>query len=411
MDTSTRVVVVGAGFAGLAAALAFNDRGVDVVVLEARERVGGRVWSSTLTNGAVVELGAEWIMEADEELLAMAARFEIDAVETGADYKRREAWGTVTVSLEAQDAFLEAANRARAGVSAADATRSSLGAFLDGVEGGDVARHVLKTRLAGTCGQDLDVVTLQVSDGERAFTPGERRYFRLGSGNQRLAEAMAEEAGDVRLGQAVDSVTRGSDHVTVHAGPHEEHADAVVIAVPAPIAARLPFTPALPDDVGAALSGLRMGVASKLAVATKGRPTLRSRQSTERSMWCWAANGEGGKPRKCLASFAGSHATQVELEVTSGRVTPWLNALQAMNPDLTFEGEPVMYAWADDPYTLGAYSSWDAASWGNHDVFARTVGRMAFAGEHTAGPGHYATMNGALLSGRRAAEQVLAMLG
>ena len=63
--TSRTVLVVGAGFAGLSAATELHDLGFDVRVLEARERVGGRVWSTTLTNGAIVELGAEWIMADD----------------------------------------------------------------------------------------------------------------------------------------------------------------------------------------------------------------------------------------------------------------------------------------------------------------------------------------------------------
>jgi monoamine oxidase len=91
-------------------------------------------------------------------------------------------------------------------------------------------------------------------------------------------------------------------------------------------------------------------------------------------------------------------------------VGPWLDALAEMNPDLTFEGEPVMYAWADDPYTLGSYSAWDAASVARRDVFTRPVGRVAFAGEHTAGADHHGTMEGALRSGRRAAEQVASLL-
>lgn len=406
-----RVVVVGAGFAGLSAALLLREAGLDVTVLEARERVGGRVWSATITNGAVVELGAEWIMDHDAEVLGLAERFGIAAVETGADYGRREPTGPGAAPLGTQDGFLDEASRLRSAMTPEEAAGVSLGGFLDAVPGDDDARRLVKTRLAGTCAQDLDRVTLlQIADDGRAFTHRADRYFRLGPGNQRLAEALADEVDDVRLGNAVDTIRQDHDGVRLRSGGLEEQADAVVVAVPAPIAARLAFEPALPDDLATALRELPMGVASKLAVATRGRPSIRSLQSTETSMWCWVAHGADGEPRGCVASFAGSPAAQEHLGITQGRMTPWLEALERMNPDLTFEGEPVMYAWADDPFTLGAYVAWDAQSWARMDVLARPVGRIAFAGEHTAGAAFHGTMNGALSSGRRAAEQVLAAL-
>lgn len=402
--------MVGAGLAGLAAALELRDRGVDVTVLEGRDRVGGRVWSTTLTNGAVVELGAEWIMESDDEVLGAADRFGLAVAETGADYHRREAWGPDAASFQEQDDFLTAANHACAGLGDAEAGNMSLGAFLDSIPGDADARHVVKTRLAGTCAQDLTQVTLRITEGERAFNLGGGRYFRLGAGNQRLPEAMAEEVGDVRLGQVVDAVSHDAEGVTVHLGERQERAEVLVLAVPAPIAARLRVAPALPEDLATALRELPMGVAAKFAVATKGRPTSRSRQSTERSMWCWVANDQDGRARRCVASFAGSPAAQEELGITRGRVTPWLEALEAMNPDLEFLGEPVLYAWGDDPFTLGAYSAWDAVSWERAEVFSRQVGRIVFAGEHTGGRADYATMNAAIRSGRRAAGQVVSTL-
>ena len=126
-------------------------------------------------------------------------------------------------------------------------------------------------------------------------------------------------------------------------------------------------------------------------------------------MWCWTAAGEGGKTRRCVASFAGSPAAQASLGVTRGELAPWLEAVRAMNPDLTLVDEPVLYAWADDPYTLGAYSAWDPASWARREVFSRPVGPVAFAGEHTEHD-HHGTMEGALRSGRRASAQVLEAL-
>jgi len=85
-----RVVVVGAGFAGLAAAEALVERGVEVTVFEARDRVGGRVHSRRLENGAVVELGAEFVLPGYEVLRETAARLGLELFEKGTLYGDRE---------------------------------------------------------------------------------------------------------------------------------------------------------------------------------------------------------------------------------------------------------------------------------------------------------------------------------
>jgi monoamine oxidase len=409
MHTPRRVVVVGAGLAGLAAARSLADAGVEVTVLEARERVGGRVWSTTLTNGAVVELGGEWIMEDDSLVRETAARVDVRLAETGASYGRREPWGPGAASLEAQDRFIDAANAARASMAEREVEEMSVGAFLVAVPGDYAAKAIVMLRLAGTCAADLHDVALGSFDGDEPFSLHEERYARAVPGNQAIATRLAASLPDVRVGHAVDRIERDEHRVTVRMGPHAERADAAAVAVPAPIAARVVFEPALPDDVASALAASPMGVASKFAVATKQRPPTRSRQSSDRSMWCWTALGADGKTRRCVTAFAGSPAAQESLGVTRGELTPWLEAVRAMNPNLTLTGEPVLYAWADDPYTLGAYSSWDPVSWARRELFSRPVGRIAFAGEHTAGDRH-GTMEGALRSGRRAAGQLLEML-
>ena len=407
MDTSTGVVVVGAGLAGLAAARDIVDRGVEVLVVEARERVGGRVWSATLANRAVVELGGEWIAEHDEAVFALARRFDVPAVDTGVDFRHRDAKGLTAAE---QRAFLAEAGRALESID--DLFGVSLGALLDRIPGTEAQRAALRMRLQGTSALDVGQVTARIVEADRAFSTGGGRYFRLGRGNQHLATEIAYSLPDVRLGWAVDAVVDdGVDGVTVRSGPHEVRSRAAVVAVPAPIAARLRYEPALPPELATALRELPMGLASKLAVATKGKPTRRTLQSMELPMWCWVANGRGDEPRRCVASFAGSSVAQEALGVASGRVGPWLERLRAMNPDLELVGEPLWYAWGDDPFTVGAYSAWDDRSWDRHDVFRMPAGRVVFAGEHTAGPKHYATMEGAVRSGLRAAAQVLELLG
>ena len=100
------VAVVGAGFAGLAAAITLADRGVDVRVLEARDRVGGRVWSDE-AGGAVIERGAEFVLDGYDTMRELAARFGLELADTGMSYYVREPRG-VEVDTEA----LQAAGRA-----------------------------------------------------------------------------------------------------------------------------------------------------------------------------------------------------------------------------------------------------------------------------------------------------------
>jgi monoamine oxidase len=90
-----RVAVVGAG---LAAADALAAAGVDVVVLEARDRVGGRVWSRELENGAIVEMGAEFILPGNDTIHAYAERFGLGLWEKGMLYGDREPRGGKGVS-------------------------------------------------------------------------------------------------------------------------------------------------------------------------------------------------------------------------------------------------------------------------------------------------------------------------
>ena len=149
-----------------------------------------------------------------------------------------------------------------------------------------------------------------------------------------------------------------------------------------------------------------MGVASKLVVGTDGPPPPRALQDMDVPFWCYAALGEGGRPREVLTSFAGSPQAQKTLRTAQGDPEPWLARLRALNPDLEFAGEPLMAAWAGDPFARGSYSAFDNASADREAVLAEPVGRIVFAGEHTGGQWS-GTMEGAVRSGERAARQVL----
>ena len=414
MRASRRVAIVGAGFAGLAAALELADSGYSVTVLEARERVGGRVWSVTLANGELAELGAEWIMGEDEAVRRVAGRFDLQIVEAGIDYRRREPRGARAASLAEVDTFLRSADEAFAALREGEAPMPSLGAFIDSVPGDDRARASVRARLQGTAATDLAAVPVGARGGDRPFHADAAAYHRLAAGNQEIASAIADSLTDVRLEQRVLSLAHDGEHVEVtfegHGGRSELRAGAVVVAVPVRLATELAFEPALPADIVQALENLPMGVASKLAAPLLGEPARRSVQCADLPFWCWVGDGGEGGPRKVLSSFAGSELAHDALEIGNGDPTMWLARLAELNPDLRFDGRPVMKAWGEDPLARGSYSAWDERSLAMSGRFRRTAGLVAFAGEHTAEPEHTGTMEGALRSGVRAAEQVMELL-
>jgi len=402
------VVVVGAGLAGLSAARSLTSAGRSVAVLEARDRVGGRVFSSRLSNGAIVELGAEWIMDGDSALRGLADELGVELAESGVDYLRREA--PRGASVEEQDEALAVARSELARLPEEQLRTRSLGVFIDGLPVSDRQRATLRARIQGSVSADLDRITLRITEAERAFHFGSSVYRRAAEGNQRIADAMAKEVGDIRLGHVVEELE--DDGTTVHARGNgfDVAASVAVVAVPAPVAATLSFRPALPADQARALAELPMGVASKLAAATEESPSARALQDVEVPYWCWVARGGGDEARPVVAAFAGSPIAQERLRTASGDPASWMEHLRSMNPDVRFSGEAVMKTWADDPFARGSYSAFDGRSWDRTELLAQPFGRISFAGEHAAAPHHYATMNGAVLSGLRAAEEITSRL-
>jgi monoamine oxidase len=396
------VAVVGGGFAGLSAAFRLLGWGIPSVVLEARDRVGGRVLTTRLAGGEPAELGAEWIEEHERAVHDLAGRLGLELVLTGVDYRRRQAVGPLAASMDEQEEALRIASTAhdvRSGPGG-----ESLGAFIQSLPLSEPQRATLVARLQGTYARDLDEVPLRVAQ-RGTFEGGTGRYVRVASGNQSIAVELAQRLPDVRLRHVVESIRVGEDAVHVEGtapqGAFSLSARAAVVAVPAPLVATLRFDPALPPEVRRAFAELPMGVASKLAVATAGEPPLRALQDVSVPFWCWTALG-GGRTRRVVTAFAGSPQAQVTLATASGDPGPWLERLRALNPDVTLEGEPVLAAWADDPFARGCYSCFDDASWDRRPLLEAPVGRVAFAGEHTAGLSS-GTMNGAVESGNRAA--------
>jgi monoamine oxidase len=390
-----RVVVVGAGFAGLAAAEALADRGAEVTVFEARDRVGGRVHSRQLDNGAVVELGAEFVLPGYEVLRETATRLDLELFEKGTLYGDREPRDGPPVT-RAELVAAASALRDPGGGSIADA--------LERLVPSAGAREAVAARLAVSSGYELDDQEASaLAEGAAGF--GDFPSHGVAGGNDRIALALAERlGGSVRTSTAVTGVTWSADGVLVRVGGDEIAADACVIATPAPHALELEWDPPLPRWKQEALGAVRYGQAAKLFLPLAGAAPPSQTLSVPLRFWTWTQHDVSA-----ASSFAGSPSALELLDVDRGPGR-WADAVKRLRPDLEYaDAPPLLSTWHDDPWARGAYSARTLSSPLDDAALARSIGAVAFAGEHTAGRWH-ALMEGALRSGLRAASEVEELL-
>jgi monoamine oxidase len=397
-----RVVVVGAGFAGLAAADALRARGAEVTVLEARDRVGGRVWSVPFGDGAVVERGAEFILPDYDVMRSLAARFEIPLILKGTPYGRRTTIGDEAVS----DADLEASfERVRRGPPAGAA---SVGEAIEALDLAPRQATLLRTRVAISNGHPVDDLDASVLE-ESASTFGDFDNWTLAGGNMRLAVALAEELGDdLHLSSPVRRIRWSEAGVSVATDDGELAADATVIAIPTAPLGEIEFDPPLEGPTASALRAVTYGQNSKLFIRLLSPAPPSAIMSLAGHFWTYTQRGADGEPAPFLVSYGG---TREALAALGGSEHPerWLEATLALRTDLDLDPDPaaaLLSSWEEDPWVRGSYSARSLASPIRDDDLQRPIGPLFFAGEHTAGPWH-GLMEGALRSGRRAAEQSL----
>ncbi len=396
-----RAVVIGAGLAGLAAADELVRVGVDVELFEARDRVGGRVWSSQFA-GASIERGAEFILPDSASVRSLAGRFGLPLVRKGTLYGDRVPVGGQPVSLAQVKAGIERllAHPPRDGetLDAALAESGLERAVADAIR----SRIEVSTAYPAS---DLDAGVLR--EAGTAFGAFDTHSVRGGNGGLPAALADAVGADRIRLSTPVQRVSWEPGAVRVRSRGTETVADAAVVAVPASTLDVIAFEPELPPAKVHAQQAVRYGHAAKLFVGLGSPAAPSATLSVPERFWCYTQLGADGEPLGFAACFAGTESALAGLDVASGP-DRWLQALVRLRPDLGLDGGAVQLStWSDDPWARGAYSAPSASAPLDHAELARPVGPLAFAGEHTAGAMH-GTMEGAVRSGVRAARDVLA---
>ncbi len=440
--SARRVVVVGAGLAGLTAALDLDEQGWEVVVLEARDRVGGRVHTLTapFSDGLHVEAGGESIDDNHDAILALVERFGLTT-----DRRPADKLDTLEVFREGRRRPIADLLAARGGEVLRDYTRAaeelsraaeeldpehperfaradaldgrSLASFLDDLRLVPEARFLLEADNRGEYNAELSDISLLFALQQEAATQdvpeAASETMRIHGGNSALVEAMRAHLGaKVVTGAPVTRIDWDDRGGRVTSAASTVDAVHVVLALPPPPLRRITFTPALPGDLGRAVEQLELGTAVKVATEYRERfwrdlGTAGFTLSDLPFGIAWAATdswGGAGDPGVLSQFITGRAAVTAAAMGDEERMRTFAAQLDEVYPEgvAARTTTQATIAWANEPFTGGGYSVFGPGQllpfW---PAFRRGVGPLRFAGEHTETLAGF--MESAVRSGHRVA--------
>ncbi len=443
------VLIVGAGMAGLAAARSLAEQGLRVVVLEARDRVGGRIFTERTASGVLVEHGAEFIHGRVPELWSLIDEAGLRTVERTGSMLVEEAPGAGLApdSDEGDDSFFAPLEQLKH-LSGEDLP------FADWLAASDVPgwqREALTGYVEGFNAADavrISARALGVQQAAEDATGGDRAWH-LPGGYAQLPEFLATRAGaagaEIRLGCEVLAVRWRPGHVVVSTrrtatGKREDlRAPRCLLALPlgvlhaanrgAPHSLRLEPEPTQLFEA----RRLAMGPVVRFTLVfrerwwehlsanahpnpqlSQGLRTLSFLFTRARVPPVWWTRHPEPEPLPTLVGWIGGPRSAELARLSSDDLGAL--ACRELGPVFALDPERIRaelisthtYDWGTDPFSGGAYSYVPAGALDASAAMAQPLAdTLFFAGEHTDTTGHWGTVHAALRSGQRAADQIL----
>lgn len=417
------VIIIGAGLAGLAAAYRLKKNNVPYILLEARNRVGGRIYTYTADESEKLtcELGAEWIGNSHKEIMALCDEFKLETLNHQFDtrlmlneqYFQPGQWNYEEGFANYQEAVKNFATLPEKEAKKLD--KLDWWRYLNnlGLSERDIE---IKELLDSTdFGETIRNVSAYAAISEYAFSSEKNEMDKwIKGGNSKLIEALQNYVGNdmIKTGHAVDKVSYSGKKIVVTCkNGFSVQGDRLICTAPTFAVNKIQWEPALPADKTEALNELQYCRIMKASVLFTSRfwqdEAFDMITDTPAQYFFHSTKLQEGTKGILTSYTIGDKAYALSKMNQKQKVMAICNSLRPAFGDITRYADKIFtYYWGGDVHTQGAYAIYDTRQWFNlRPLLKEPVKNIHFAGEHLAEWQGF--MEGAIVTGYEAAARCM----